>query len=82
MPDILVHAAGLNPRQTANEVTSEGWDKTLAINLSAPFFLSQAAISVMKERGWGRIVNFARCNLPEHFPAVWHMERRRVVLSS
>ena len=39
MPDILVHAAGLNPRQTANEVTSEGWDKTLEINLSAPFFL-------------------------------------------
>ena len=35
MPDILVHAAGLNPRQTANEVTSEGWDKTLEINLSA-----------------------------------------------
>ena len=59
MPDILVHAAGLNPRQTANDVTSEGWDKTVEINLSAPFFLSQAAISVMKERGWGRIVNFA-----------------------
>ena len=68
MPDILVHAAGLNPRQTAHEVTSEEWDKTLEINLSAPFFLSRAAISVMKERGWGRIVNFASLQSTRAFP--------------
>ena len=68
MPDILVHAAGLNPRQTADEVTSEGWDKTFEINLSAPFFLSQAAISVMKARGWGRIVNFASLQSTRAFP--------------
>ena len=68
MPDILVHAAGLNPRQTAHEVTSEEWDKTLGINLSAPFFLSRAAISVMKERGWGRIVNFASLQSTRAFP--------------
>ena len=68
MPYILVHAAGLNPRQTADEVTSEGWDKTFEINLSAPFFLSQAAISVMKARGWGRIVNFASLQSTRAFP--------------
>ena len=68
MPDVLVHAAGLNPRQTADEVTSEGWDKTFEINLSAPFFLSQAAISVMKARGWGRIVNFASLQSTRAFP--------------
>ena len=68
MPDILVHAAGLNPRQTADEVTLEGWDKTFEINLSAPFFLSQAAISVMKARGWGRIVNFASLQSTRAFP--------------
>ena len=38
MPDILVHAAGLNTRQVADQVNSDGWDRTLEINLSAPFF--------------------------------------------
>jgi len=38
-PDIIVHAAGVNTRQTADDVTPEGWDQTLALNLSAPFFM-------------------------------------------
>ncbi|NVK16390.1 MAG: SDR family oxidoreductase [Rhodobacteraceae bacterium] len=67
-PDILVHAAGVNTRQPADEVTISEWDKTLALNLSAPFFLSQALVPVMKERGWGRIVNFASLQTTRAFP--------------
>ncbi|MBY6069475.1 SDR family oxidoreductase [Leisingera aquaemixtae] len=67
-PDILVNAAGVNTRQTADEVTAEGWDQTLALNLSAPFFLSQALVPAMKERGWGRIVNFASLQTTRAFP--------------
>ncbi|OBY28489.1 SDR family NAD(P)-dependent oxidoreductase [Leisingera sp. JC1] len=67
-PDILVHAAGVNTRQAADEVTAEGWDQTLALNLSAPFFLSQALVPTMKERGWGRIVNFASLQTTRAFP--------------
>ena len=67
-PDIVVHAAGLNPREAADDVTAEGWDKTLAINLSAPFFLSQAFVPAMKEKGWGRIVNFASLQTTRAFP--------------
>ncbi|KIC30586.1 SDR family NAD(P)-dependent oxidoreductase [Leisingera sp. ANG-M6] len=67
-PDILVHAAGVNTRQAADEVTAEGWDQTLALNLSAPFFLSQALVPAMKERGWGRIVNFASLQTTRAFP--------------
>ncbi|MBT8409722.1 MAG: SDR family oxidoreductase [Alphaproteobacteria bacterium] len=58
-PDILINAAGLNTRQHADEVTGEGWDATLNLNLAAPFFLAQAMVSGMKSKGWGRIVNFA-----------------------
>ncbi len=58
-PDIVVHAAGLNPREHASDVTAEGWDATVAINLSAPFFVSQALVPAMQAKGWGRIVNFA-----------------------
>ncbi|MGJ8610948.1 MAG: SDR family NAD(P)-dependent oxidoreductase [Octadecabacter sp.] len=58
-PDIIVHAAGINTREAADDVTAQGWDQTLALNLSAPFFISQAMVPHMKARGWGRIVNFA-----------------------
>ncbi|MDG1430700.1 MAG: SDR family oxidoreductase [Paracoccaceae bacterium] len=67
-PDIIVHAAGLNTRQPADDVTAEDWDQTLAVNLSAPFFLSQALVPSMKEKGWGRIVNFASLQTTRAFP--------------
>jgi len=67
-PDILIHAAGVNTRETADDVTGQGWDATLALNLSAPFFLSQAMVPAMKERGWGRIVNFASLQTTRAFP--------------
>ena len=56
-PDIVVHAAGINTREVADDVTPKGWDTTLALNLTAPFFLSQALVPAMKAKGWGRIIN-------------------------
>ncbi|MEW9921325.1 SDR family NAD(P)-dependent oxidoreductase [Marimonas sp. MJW-29] len=67
-PDIVVHAAGVNTRQAADDVTPEGWDQTLALNLSAPFFLSQALVPAMKAKNWGRIVNFASLQTTRAFP--------------
>jgi NAD(P)-dependent dehydrogenase (short-subunit alcohol dehydrogenase family) len=54
-----VHAAGINTREVADDVTPEGWDITLNLNLAAPFFLSQHLVPGMRAKGWGRIVNFA-----------------------
>lgn len=68
-PDIVVHAAGVNTREAADDVTPEGWDKTLSLNLGAPFFLSQALVPAMKDRGWGRIINFASLQTYRAFPA-------------
>jgi NAD(P)-dependent dehydrogenase (short-subunit alcohol dehydrogenase family) len=58
-PDILINAAGINTREQADDVTAEGWDVTINLNLAAPFFLAQAFVPAMKNKGWGRIVNFA-----------------------
>lgn len=68
VPDIVVHAAGINTRETADEVTDAGWDVTMNLNLAAPFFLSQAFAPAMKTRGWGRIVNFASLQTTRAFP--------------
>ena len=67
-PDILVHAAGINTRETADDVTDAGWDVTMNLNLAAPFFLSQAFAPEMKARNWGRIVNFASLQTTRAFP--------------
>lgn len=67
-PDIVIHAAGINTREAASDVTPEGWDTTLALNLSAPFFISQALVPAMKKKGWGRILNFASLQTFRAFP--------------
>ncbi|NRG16070.1 SDR family oxidoreductase [Rhizobiales bacterium] len=67
-PDILVNAAGINTREAADEVTPQGWDTTLDLNLAAPFFLAQAMVPAMREKGWGRIVNFASLQSYRAFP--------------
>jgi len=67
-PDILVNAAGINTRQTADDVTPEGWDVTLDLNLAAPFFLAQSFVPSMKENSFGRIINFASLQSFRAFP--------------
>lgn len=67
-PDIIVHAAGINTREAASDVTVEAWDKTISLNLSAPFFLSQALMPAMRDKGWGRVVNFASLQTFRAFP--------------
>lgn len=56
--DGLVNAAGLTTRGTLLDTSPELFDQHVAINLKAPFFLMQAAVSDMITRGaTGSIVN-------------------------
>lgn len=67
-PDILINAAGINLRQPADAVTWEDWDATLNINLSVPFFLAQALVPGMREKGAGNIINIASLQSFRAFP--------------
>jgi NAD(P)-dependent dehydrogenase (short-subunit alcohol dehydrogenase family) len=58
-PDIVVNCAGVNIRKPMLEITEDDWDRTMRLNLEAPFFLAQRLVPAMIERGWGRIVNIA-----------------------
>ena len=55
--DYLVNNAGMVTEQRYGDVTTTDWQRHLAVNLSAAFFLSQAAMGTMVERRFGRIVN-------------------------
>lgn len=55
--DILVNNAGITIDKTVLKMTDDDWYKVINVNLSGAFFLSQAALHHMSERGSGRIVN-------------------------
>ena len=54
--DILVNNAGINRPQPVVDVTEENWDRILAINLKAPFFLTQAVGRRMLKRRRGKVI--------------------------
>ena len=58
-PDILLNAAGVNIRPPLDQLTTDEWDQSLAVNLTAPFLLGQEFGPSMAARGWGRIINVA-----------------------
>jgi NAD(P)-dependent dehydrogenase (short-subunit alcohol dehydrogenase family) len=56
--DFLVNSAATSERGTILDTTAELFDRIMAINVRAPFFLMQGAIRLMIERGIaGSIVN-------------------------
>jgi len=55
--DILVNNAGITIDRTVAKMTDEDWQRVMAVNLSGAFFLDQAALDHMLERGTGRIIN-------------------------
>jgi NAD(P)-dependent dehydrogenase (short-subunit alcohol dehydrogenase family) len=57
--DILVNNASVFPEQGLDEVDGDLWDRTLAVNLKAPFFLTQRLGGAMRRRGGGVVVNLA-----------------------
>jgi len=58
-PTIIVNAAGINPRQPADTIPIASWNETLAVNLTAPFFLTRAFVPGMRAAGGGNVINIA-----------------------
>jgi len=58
-PTILVNSAGIALLDKAVDVPPNRWQATLDVNLSASFYMAQAAGRVMLEAGYGRIINLA-----------------------
>lgn len=67
--DVLVNNAGLgsssNPKAVV-DFDDDFWDKSVAINMTAPYLLSKAVLPSMVERGWGRVITVASINARLH----------------
>ena len=57
--DILCNTAGVNLRQSSDDITRESWDQTIALNLTVPFFLAREVVPGMRKRGGGKVINIA-----------------------
>ncbi|MBV9818334.1 MAG: 3-oxoacyl-ACP reductase FabG [Solirubrobacterales bacterium] len=57
--DVLVNNAGITIDKTVLKMDDDDWRKVIDVNLSGAFFMSQAALPHMIERGSGRIINIS-----------------------
>ena len=55
--DILINNAGMMIEARSEATSLEVWERTMHVNLRAPFILCRAAIPVMRQQGGGVIVN-------------------------
>lgn len=55
--DVLVNNAGAFDGGPLDELSTEVWDKVIAVNLRGPFLCTRAAMRIMKKQGGGRIIN-------------------------
>ena len=57
--DILVNNAGVQHVAPIDEFPIEKWDLIIALNLNAAFHTTRLCLPLMRESGWGRIINLA-----------------------
>jgi 3-oxoacyl-[acyl-carrier protein] reductase len=55
--DALVNGAGTSSVRAIEELTDEDWQTQWELNVMASMRMMRAAIPVMRDRGWGRVVN-------------------------
>ncbi len=57
--DIMVNNAGITRDSIMHKMTDEQWDQVIAINLTGVFYCMQCAGRVMREKGYGKIINIS-----------------------
>ena len=55
--DILINNAGFMFEKTIDEMQLEDWHRMLAVNLTAPLFLSKALLPLLRHNGGGSIIH-------------------------
>jgi NAD(P)-dependent dehydrogenase (short-subunit alcohol dehydrogenase family) len=57
--DILVNNAGIVRDAMLHKMTDEQWDQVIEVNLKGVFLCTQCAAQVMREKGYGKIINIS-----------------------
>jgi len=57
--DIIVNNAGITRDSILHKMTDEQWDPVIAVNLTGVYYGIQCAARVMREKGYGKIINIS-----------------------
>lgn len=57
--DIVINNAVVRHYAPVENLSTEGWNRSLAVNVSAAFHCIRLAVPGMRAKGWGRIINMA-----------------------
>jgi 3-oxoacyl-(acyl-carrier-protein) reductase len=60
--DVLVNNSGITRDTTLRKMTDEQWEEVIKTNLNGYFYCTSAAIPIMVEQAFGRIVNISSMN--------------------
>ena len=60
--DILVCNAAIRPSHDFLAMTDQQWHRVIDTNFMSTYWLAQACLPGMVEKGWGRVINFAGMN--------------------
>jgi NAD(P)-dependent dehydrogenase (short-subunit alcohol dehydrogenase family) len=55
--DVLINCAGFFPMSAFEDITASDWNDVINVNLTGTFLMTQSVLGLMKDHGWGRIVN-------------------------
>lgn len=70
--DIAVNNAGVISIKPVEELSEEDWDHVFNVNIKGVFFCCKCEVAVMREKGWGRIINVASIAGKIGFPTLTH----------
>ena len=80
--DILINNAATNPFfGSVLDADEKVWKKTLDVNLKGPFFMSQFAAKLMKDKGGGSIVNVSSINgrIPMNYQSIYSITKSAMI---
>ncbi|MEM5770577.1 MAG: SDR family oxidoreductase, partial [Bacillota bacterium] len=61
--DIVVNNAGINRDAMLHKMETKQWDDVIAVNLTGVFYCTQQAAKIMREAGYGRIINISSASV-------------------
>jgi NAD(P)-dependent dehydrogenase (short-subunit alcohol dehydrogenase family) len=61
--EVLINCAGFFPIVPFEEMSVHDWQRVINVNLTGTFLTTTALLPLMKDRGWGRIVNFGSASV-------------------
>jgi pteridine reductase len=70
--DVLVNSAATFERRRFAEIAAADWDRVMAVNVRAPFLLSQRLAPLLERSGGGSIVNIADLSAFQAWPSYVH----------